>query len=121
MARPLDPRSRAQACRLTGVHEATLRKVERDGLLPPLGEWTAMDLVWAKVLTTPGVRHELLPTKPAVIDVEDVLIAPLLGPDAAIIQASMLQAMGVVDRLREYPVAVLQIGRWFAELQDSWI
>jgi hypothetical protein len=80
-----------------------------------------MDLVWAKVLTTPGVRHELLPTKPAVIDVEDVLIAPLLGPDAAIIQASMLQAMGVVDRLREYPVAVLQIGRWFAELQDSWI
>lgn len=120
MARPLDPRSRAQACRLTGVHEATLRKVERDGLLPPAGQWTAIDLVWAKVLTTPGVRHDLLPAKPAVIGLEDVLIAPLLGPESAIIQASMLQGIGAVDRLRDYPVAILQIGRWFADLQDAW-
>lgn len=120
MARPLDPRSRAQACRLTGVHEATVRKLERDGLLAPVAQWTAIDLVWAKVLTAPGVRHECLPPRPATIGPEDVLVVPLLGPDPALVQPSLLQAIGEVDRLRAYPVAVLQIGRWFTDLKDAW-
>ena len=120
MARPLDPRSRAQACRLTGVHEATVRRLERQGLLSPVSEWTAIDLVWARVLTTPGLRPGALPPRPDTIGPEDVLIVPILGPEAGEITPSMLQAMGLVDRLRENPVAVLQIGRWFTSLQESW-
>lgn len=120
MARPVDPRSRTQACLLIGVNEATVRKLEREGLLPAASEWTALDLVWAKVLATPGVRPERLPARPSHLGVEDVLIVPLLGPEQGVIEASLLQAVGTVDRLRDYPVAVLQVGRWLSALQGAW-
>ena len=97
-----------------------MRKLERQGLLSPVSEWTAIDLVWARVLTTPGLRPGALPSRPATIGPEDVLIVPILGSESGEVTPSMLQAMGLVDRLRDNPVAVLQIGRWFTGLQESW-
>lgn len=120
MARPVDPRSRAQACRLAGVHEATVRKLERAGALPPAPQWTAADLTWAKVLTSPGLRTQALPDRPRSIGAEDVLVVPLAGEARGSIHASLLQAIGAVDALRQVPVAVLQIGRWHAELSREW-
>ncbi|GEM_PF-3504055 len=121
MARPLDPRSRAHACRLTGINEATARKLEREGVLPPADTWTAADLVWAKVLTTPGLRQAGLPAKPDSIGAEDVLIAPMVSHEAAEILPTMLQALGALDRLRQFPVACLQIGRWYTDLREQWV
>jgi len=120
MARPLDPRSRAQACRLTGMHEATVRKMERAGLLPPIDSWTVIDLVWAKALTSPGVSTNRLPPRPEVMSDQDVLVVPLSGPEIGTIHASMLQAIGAVDALRAVPVAVLAIGAWYADLREDW-
>lgn len=120
MARPMDPRSRAQACRLTGMHEATVRKLERSGALPPIGEWTAIDLVWAKALTSPGITADRLPERPVMINAQDVLVVPLTGPSLGAIHASMLQAMGAVDALNDIPVAVLQIGAWHTDLVEEW-
>ena len=48
MARPLDPRSRAHACRLTGINEATARKLEREGVLPPADTWTRCCKLWVR-------------------------------------------------------------------------
>lgn len=120
MARPMDPRSRAQACRLTGMHEATVRKLERSGALPPIHQWTAADLVWAKVLTSPGITAARLPQRVETIGDQDVLVVPLSGPGVGTVHSSLLQAIGAVDALRDVPVAVLAIGSWHADLREDW-
>ena len=120
MARPLDPRSRAQACRLTGAHEATVRKLERRGALRPVTDWTAIDLVWAKVLTTPGVEAQRTPPPPATISPGDVLLIPTVGAEVGTIHGSLIQAIGVLDAAPDTPQLVLQIGRWHADLAQDW-
>ena len=120
MARPLDPRSRAQACRLTGAHEATVRKLERRGALRPVTQWTAIDLVWAKVLTTPGVDPQRTPPPPAVISPGDVLLIPTIGAQVGAIHGSLIQAIGALDAQPDTPQLVLQIGRWHSDLAQDW-
>jgi hypothetical protein len=118
MGRPPEPRSRSAAARLTGVHESTLRSLERTGDLPPATDWTPADLVWAKVLTTPGVERTALPHRPAVFAPGSYLVAahtPALSTAASLI--------GVVATLESLPgqsAVVLPVGDWTAAIEAQW-
>ena len=119
MGRPPEPRSRAAAARLTGLHESTLRSLERSGDLPPSGEWTAADLVWAKVLTCPGVDRTALPHRPKVFAPGSYLVAGI-APGTVAGAPSLIGVLGILEPLADVPAVTLPVGAWLAQMEPSW-
>lgn len=118
MGRPPEPRSRSAAARVTGIHESTLRALERSGDLPPASDWSATDLVWARVLTAPGVDRATLPQRPAVFADGSYLV---VASDPVMQAApSLIAVLAVLEQLGSQPAVTLPVGRWHEEMEQRW-
>ncbi len=118
MGRPPEPRSRSAAARATGIHESTLRALERSGDLPPASDWSATDLVWARVLTSPGVDRATLPRRPDVFSAGSYLVMAA----EPVMQAapSLIAVLAVLEQLGSQPAVTLPVGRWREEMEQRW-
>jgi hypothetical protein len=118
MGRPPEPRSRSAAARVTGIHESTLRALERSGDLPPAPQWSAADLVWARVLTAPGVDRATLPRRPDGFLSGSYLV---VAADPVMQTApSLIAVVAAVEQLGSQPAVTLPVGRWREEIEPLW-
>lgn len=118
MGRPPEPRSRSAAARVTGIHESTLRALERSGDLPPASDWSAADLVWARVLTAPGVDRATLPRRPTGFPASSYLV---VASDPVLQTApSLIAVIAVLEQLGSQSAVTLPVGRWREEIELLW-